>query len=170
MDTRISKKLSIFDEIAGDIISYTGAYGLKFFLRAIFFSPGFLVLLNYRFYSRLYGRASTKILGRILWRLNIIFSGCHISPKSTLGVGVLLPHPVAVVIGDGVIVGDNCTIYQSVTIGASRKDKLTYPELMSNCIVYANSVVVGKIVLSPGTVVPACSFISERNFNDYSKK
>lgn len=92
--------------------------------------------------------------------------GCYISPSSTIGKNLLLPHPIGVVIGAGVVIGDNVTIYQNVTLGARNKDKLEYPTIGNDCVIYANSVISGNVFLKDGTIVPACSFINPKTHSN----
>ena len=49
-------------------------------------------------------------------------TGIEIHPGATIGKGVFIDHGMGVVIGETSIVGDNCTLYQGVTLGANGKD------------------------------------------------
>lgn len=80
---------------------------------------------------------------------------CHISPKAQIDPSVSFPHPTGIVIGDGVIIGEDCTVYQHVTMGRLQKDAAEYPVLEKGCVVYAGSCVLGDAHLGPGTVVGA---------------
>ena len=82
---------------------------------------------------------------------------CQISPTAKLGSGLVFPHPIGIVIGDGVVIQDDCVIYQNVTLG--QKGNL-YPTLESGCTVYPNAVVIGDIVLRSGTVVGAGAVVT----------
>lgn len=80
-----------------------------------------------------------------------IGKGCQIGRR------LMLPHPVGIVIGGGVIIGEDCRIFQNVTLGQARG---VYPVLGNGVIVYPNSVIVGEIVVPAGERVRACSFIA----------
>src|SRR5690606_11821513 len=45
--------------------------------------------------------------------------GVHISPHARIGNNVKFPHPIAIVIGEGVVIEDDVRIYQSVTLGGA---------------------------------------------------
>lgn len=45
------------------------------------------------------------------------FTLIEIHPGAQLGHGILIDHGCGVVIGETTVVGDNCTIYQGVTLG-----------------------------------------------------
>ena len=54
---------------------------------------------------------------------------CYISPKAEIGKNLSFPHPIGIVIGDGVKIGDNCIIYQNVTIGRKNRDIVKFTPL-----------------------------------------
>ena len=80
--------------------------------------PGFAVVVRYRFSvaARRFGWTG-KLLSKLIWRRNVRVSGCYLSPSSSIGPGLFLPHATAVVVGDGVAAGSNLQLYQSVTLG-----------------------------------------------------
>lgn len=79
---------------------------------------------------RRYQSLSTKarFLGRLQrrfamlqWRFWSIVTGAEIDLNSTIGGGLLLPHPNGVVIHPDVCIGPNCLVFQQVTIGTGGK-------------------------------------------------
>lgn len=84
--------------------------------------------------------------------------GCYISPKSLLSDDVYFPHPVGIVIGDGVTIGRRCIIYQGVTIGALRRGEGTacrYPKIGDGVTIYAGAKILGDIHVGDGAIVGA---------------
>ncbi|MCS5449774.1 serine acetyltransferase [Enterobacter huaxiensis] len=75
--------------------------------------------------------------------------------------GTLLPHPVGIVIGKGVIVGKSCTIYQNVTIGVSNNKKEIYPRIGDNVIVYASAIIIGDVTIGDGAVIGAGCIVTK---------
>ena len=142
-----------------DLAAHSHRRGRGVFLAAIFFSPGFILILSHRIASVLYKKKWGRFLGRVLWRFNVIFSGCHLGLRSEIGAGLLLPHPVGIVIGDGVTVGRNVIIYQSVTLGAASHSRAQYPVVGSNVVIYPGSVVVGQVHVGDGATIGANSFV-----------
>ena len=95
--------------------------------------------------------------------IEIRFS-CYISPKSDIDAGTYFPHPVGVVIGDGVVVAGGCTIYQGVTLGAARRGEGSmgrYPKLGERVTVYAGAVLVGDIRIGDDSVVAANAVLNK---------
>jgi serine O-acetyltransferase len=88
--------------------------------------------------------------------------GMHISPNAELGEGVRFPHPIAIVIGSGVKIGNNVTIYQSVTLGGKEiGDSLcgNYPVVGDGTIIFAGAVVIGNITIGRNCKIGANSVV-----------
>lgn len=79
--------------------------------------------------------------------------GCIISPKAQIGQSLKLPHPIGIVIGEGVKIGDNVVIYQNVTIGRKNMDVAEYPIIGNNVIIYCNSVIIGNIIVGDNSTI-----------------
>lgn len=94
-----------------------------------------------------------KVSALLLNRKIIKKYACHISPKAKIAPTVVFPHPVGIVIGDGAVVGDRCTVYQHVTLGRLHMDVPEYPVVEEGCILYAGSCVFGGARLGAGTIV-----------------
>lgn len=91
----------------------------------------------------------------LAYRYGILFS---VTSKTKFGKGLRFPHPTGIVIGADVNVGENCIIYQNVTIGGARVGEgaqSKYPTIGNNCILYAGSKILGEISISDGTTVGA---------------
>ena len=50
-------------------------------------------------------------------------TGIEIHPGAQIGRGLVIDHGCGVVIGETAEIGDNCTIYQGVTLGGTGKDE-----------------------------------------------
>ena len=78
--------------------------------------------------------------------------------------GTKFPHLVGIVISRAAIIGDNCIIYQNVTIGAkshkqgNRKSE-NYPVLGNNVTVYAGAIIVGNVKIGDNAVIGANSVV-----------
>lgn len=132
------------------------------FLIALITSPGFCAVLLYRMScaTRRWGPVG-KVLSILIWRANISAFGCHLSPTSRCGEGLLLPHPVGIVIGQGVLIGDNAEIYQNVTFGTADFSKGEYPKIESDVKVFPGAVIVGKVTVGRRAVIGANSYVAK---------
>jgi serine O-acetyltransferase len=93
---------------------------------------------------------------RIYYRFN-----CLISSKAKIGKNVNFMHPIGNVIGTGVVIGDDCKIWQNVTIGAKSFDELKYPCIGNNVTIYANAVVIGDIFVGDNVIIGAGAIVAK---------
>jgi serine O-acetyltransferase len=82
-------------------------------------------------------------------------TGIEIHPGATLGRRVFIDHGMGVVIGETAEIGDDCTIYQGVTLGgtALTRGAKRHPTLGRGVIVGANSQVLGGFLVGDGARV-----------------
>ena len=84
------------------------------------------------------------------------FTGIEIHPAATIGKGFFIDHGMGVVIGETTEIGDNCTIYQGVTLGGTGKDVgKRHPTLKDNVMVGAGAKVLGPVVISSNSKIAA---------------
>ena len=93
--------------------------------------------------------------GRFLSHLGRFFTGIEIHPGATLGRRVFIDHGMGVVIGETAEIGDDCTIYQGVTLGGTSltRGAKRHPTLGRGVIVGANSQVLGGFTVGDGARV-----------------
>ena len=84
-------------------------------------------------------------LGRFISHLARFVSGIEIHPGAVIGRRVFIDHGMGVVVGETAEIGDDCTIYQGVTLGGTSlaKGAKRHPTLGRGVIVGANSQVLG---------------------------
>jgi serine O-acetyltransferase len=88
--------------------------------------------------------------------------GIYVSANAIISDTVNFPHPIAIVIGEGVIIESNVKIYQNVTLGGARQGDWrsdNYPVIGANTVIYAGAVVVGKIRVGRNCVIGANSVV-----------
>ena len=93
--------------------------------------------------------------GRFLSHLGRFFTGIEIHPGATLGRRVFIDHGMGVVIGETAEIGDDCTIYQGVTLGGTSLSKgaKRHPTLGKGVIVSAGAKVLGGFIVGDGARV-----------------
>jgi serine O-acetyltransferase len=83
-------------------------------------------------------------------------TGIEIHPGATIGRGLFIDHGSGVVIGETAIVGDNCTLYQGVTLGGTGKDTgKRHPTLGNNVNVGSGAKVLGPVTIGDNTKIAA---------------
>ncbi len=121
--------------------------------------PGFHAILLHRFVHALH-RARIPLLPRWLSNVNRFLTGIEIHPAAIIGKGVFIDHGMGVVIGETAIVGDDCTIYQGVTLGGtSLSHGKRHPTLENNVTVGVNSAVLGAITIGANSKVGGGSVV-----------
>lgn len=83
-------------------------------------------------------------------------TGIEIHPGATIGKGLFIDHGMGVVIGETTEIGDNCTLYQGVTLGGTGKDKgKRHPTLGNNVLVGSGAKVLGPVKIGDNARVAA---------------
>lgn len=89
-------------------------------------------------------------------QLSRFFTGIEIHPGATIGKGLFIDHGMGVVIGETTVIGDNCTIYQGVTLGGTGKDKgKRHPTLGNNVMVGSGAKVLGPFTVGDNAKIAA---------------
>jgi serine O-acetyltransferase len=109
--------------------------------------PGFHALLAHRLSHALWTRGF-KWLARWVSHWARWLTGIEIHPGVRIGRRFFIDHGMGVVIGETTEIGDDCTLYQGVTLGGTSWDKgKRHPTLRDGVVVGA-----GAKVLGPFTV------------------
>ncbi|MDD7428987.1 MAG: serine O-acetyltransferase EpsC [Oscillospiraceae bacterium] len=116
---------------------------------------GLHAVLAYRVSHKLYTE-KLFTLARIVSQLARFFTGIEIHPGAKIGRGLFIDHGMGVVIGETTEIGDNCLLYQGVTLGGTGKDKgKRHPTLGNNVMVGAGAKVLGPITIGDNVKVAA---------------
>jgi serine O-acetyltransferase len=106
--------------------------------------PGLQAIVLHR-WAHWYWTHGLKWLGRFISYLARILTGIEIHPGATIGRRVFIDHGFGVVIGETAEVGDDCTIYQGVTLGGTslHTGAKRHPTLGRGVIIGAGAKVLG---------------------------
>jgi serine O-acetyltransferase len=90
-------------------------------------------------------------LGRFVSHLSRWVTGIEIHPGVTIGRRFFIDHGLGVVIGETTVIGDDCTVYQGVTLGGtSWSPGKRHPTLEADVIVGAGAKVLGPFTVGTG--------------------
>lgn len=121
--------------------------------------PGFHAITAYRITHALH-RAGIPLLPRWLAHVARFLTGIEIHPGARIGQSFFIDHGMGVVIGETVEVGNNCTIYQGVTLGGtSLSHGKRHPTLCDNVTVGVGAAVLGAITLGDNVKVGGGSVV-----------
>ncbi len=116
---------------------------------------GFHAVLYYRVANFFY-RHKMKFIARWVSQTGRFFTGVEIHPGATIGRGLLIDHGSGVVIGETAVVGDNCTIYQGVTLGGTGKDiGKRHPTIGNNVMIGSGAKVLGPFTVGDNAKIAA---------------
>lgn len=112
--------------------------------------PGLHALILHRRAHFLY-RHGWYWLARFVSHLGRWLTQIEIHPGAKIGRGVFIDHGMGVVIGETAEIGDNCTIYQGVTLGGtSLNGGKRHPTLAAGVVVGAGAKVLGPFTVHKG--------------------
>ncbi|NLG91994.1 MAG: serine O-acetyltransferase [Clostridiales bacterium] len=124
-------------------------------LEVYFLYSGFKAVRAYRKAHWFY-KHNMKFIARYLSQRARHKTGIEIHPGATIGKGLFIDHGMGVVIGETTIIGDNCTLYQGVTLGGTGKDHgKRHPTLGNNVMVGAGAKVLGPFRVGDNARVAA---------------
>lgn len=116
--------------------------------------PGFHALALHRVSHWLWG-AGLHWLARFLSHFTRWITGIEIHPGATIGRRVFIDHGMGVVVGETAEIGDECTIYQGVTLGGTSltKGAKRHPTLGRGVVVSAGAKVLGGFTVGDGAKI-----------------
>ena len=121
--------------------------------------PGFQSIFMHRFTHKLW-KLKFPLIPRILSQINRSLTGIEIHPGAKIGKKVFIDHGMGVVIGETAEIGNNCLLYQGVTLGGTGKSHgKRHPTLEENVVVGAGAKVLGSITVGANTRIGAGSVV-----------
>lgn len=124
-------------------------------LQVLFLYPGVKAILNYRLAHKLHQWHLYFVADWISKRTRRK-TGIEIHPGAQIGKGLFIDHGMGVVIGETTVIGDNCTIYQGVTLGGTGKDKgKRHPTIGNNVTIGSGAKVLGPFTVGDNSKIAA---------------
>ena len=121
--------------------------------------PGFHAIVLHRLAHRLY-RAGCPLVPRVISQISRFFTGIEIHPGATIGRRFFIDHGMGVVIGETTEIGDDCLLYQGVTLGGTGNEKgKRHPTLGNNVVIGTGAKVLGNIRIGDYVKVGAGSVV-----------
>ncbi|MBP3461100.1 MAG: serine O-acetyltransferase [Bacilli bacterium] len=121
--------------------------------------PGFHALVLYRI-SHFFYKIKLFFIARLISEISRFFTLIEIHPGASIGKNLFIDHGCGIVIGQTCIIKDNCTIYHSVTLGGTGKDKYKrHPNIGNNVMIGAGSIILGPINIGDNVKIGAGSVV-----------
>ncbi|NOY77200.1 MAG: serine O-acetyltransferase [Calditrichaeota bacterium] len=107
--------------------------------------PGLHAIWAHRI-SHFLWKLRLPVIPRLISHVTRFLTGVEIHPGAKIGKGVFIDHGMGIVIGETAEVGDECLIYQGVTLGGTSLEKgKRHPTLESHVVVGSGAKILGNI-------------------------
>lgn len=124
-------------------------------IQVLLLYSGLHALIYYRI-SHFFYNIKLFFIARMISQFARFLTGIEIHPGATIGKALFIDHGSGVVIGETAELGDNCTLYQGVTLGGTGKDiGKRHPTLGNNVLVGAGAKVLGPFKVGDNSKVAA---------------
>ncbi len=128
-------------------------------LEVLFCYPGLHALWGHRLAHGLW-RRGLRFAARLVSHTMRFLSGVEIHPGARIGRRVFIDHGAGVVIGETAEIGDDCVLYQGVTLGGvSLEQGKRHPTIRDHVVLGAGAKVLGPITIGHGARVGANSVV-----------
>ncbi len=135
-------------------------------LEVLLLYQGVHALIWHRFAHWFY-KHQMLFVARLISQIARFFTLIEIHPGAELGRGILIDHGCGVVIGETTVVGDNCTIYQGVTLGGVGLNKgKRHPTLGNNVTVGSGAKILGAFEVGDNCTIAANAVLLKPLEND----
>ena len=134
------------------ILTYPG-------VKAVFFHK----IANFFTVAKLY------LVAKIISQFSRFLTGIEIHPNAKIGKNLFIDHGMGVVIGETSEIGDNVTIYHSVTLGGispsidsnEQRNVKRHPTLKNNVVVGSGAQVLGPIIVGENAKIGANAVVTK---------
>ena len=117
--------------------------------------PGVHAILYHRVAHWLYLH-HRFFLARCVSQWSRFWTGIEIHPGATIGHRLVIDHGMGIIIGETAEIGDDCLLYQGVTLGGTGKDKgKRHPTLGDNVLVGSGAKVLGPFMVGDNARIAA---------------
>ncbi|MBI3592889.1 MAG: cysteine--tRNA ligase [Nitrospirae bacterium] len=121
--------------------------------------PGFHAIFIHRISHALWN-LRIPLIPRLLSNIARFLTGIDIHPAARIGAGFFIDHGMGTVIGETTEIGEDCLLYQGVTLGGTGKERgKRHPTLGNNIVVGAGAKVLGPIRIGDYAKIGANSVV-----------
>ena len=101
------------------------------------------------------------VISRVILHVLKFRYGYQIDVRAKIGKGFYIGHFGPIIIGKGVVIGSNCNIGHTVTLGMINKGiKKGVPTIGNNVVMSSGSVIIGNIKIGSNVLIAPNSFVS----------
>lgn len=120
---------------------------------------GYKALVHYRYAHKLWQKGFKRLAFYVSYRVKLR-TGIDVHPAAEIGNRIFIDHGVGLVIGETAVVGDDCVLYQGVTLGGTGKDSgKRHPTLEKGVMVSAGASILGPVTIGEHSKIGAGSVV-----------
>ena len=116
--------------------------------------PGFQSIVIHRLTHKLW-KLKFPLIPRLMSHFNRLVTGIEIHPGAKIGKNLFIDHGMGVVIGETSEIGDNVTIYHTVTLGGSspsidserQRHEKRHPTIGDDVVIGSGAQIIGPVVV-----------------------
>ncbi len=128
-------------------------------LEVILVYPGFHARQFHRLAHFLYQKR-LRVPARVVSHISRALTGIEIHPGAEIGERFFIDHGMGVVIGETAVIGDNCHLFQEVTLGGTSSKRIKrHPTLGKRVVVGAGAKLIGDITVGNNVRIGAGSVV-----------
>lgn len=130
-------------------------------LNVILNYPRLHAVFFYRIHHFLW-KIHLKILARFLSQVARFLTGIEIHPGAMIGKRLFIDHGMGVVIGETAIIGDDCTLYQGVTlggVGTGQYQVKRHPTLKDGVTIFSGAKIIGNVTIGEKSIIGAMAVV-----------
>lgn len=134
------------------------------FIKYFFFNASFKITFWYRIGC--YLKTKNGLFFKLLYLLvfivhkhNQYLTGIQLPIGCKIGKGLNFSHFSCIIINGMSIIGNNCTIFQGVTIGSVRGPKGGVPIIGNNVVICAGAKIIGNVKIGNNVIIGAGSVV-----------
>ena len=129
------------------------------FIEPLLYFKGFHALVTHRFAHELF-KAGRRDFALYLQSQSSRIFDIDIHPAARIGIGIMLDHASAIVVGETATIGDNCSLLHGVTLGGTGKEGGDrHPKIGESVMIGAGAKVLGNITVGKCSRIAAGSVV-----------
>lgn len=135
----------------------------KNYLEIILCHTPLWTIIAYRFAHAL-TKLKLRLLPKLIMTLMKVLTGIDLNPSAKIGKSFFIDHGVGVVIGETTQIGNNCIIFQNVTLGGTGKHQgKRHPTIGNNVLIGVGATLLGPITVGDNVKIGADTFVIMKN-------
>jgi serine O-acetyltransferase len=132
-----------------------------------FLYNGLHAVVAHRYISHPLYKLRLSFLSRFVSQTMRFITGIEIHPGAKIGKGLFIDHGMGIVIGETAEIGENCVLYQNVTLGGTGKHVgKRHPTIGSNVMIGTAATLLGPIKVGNNVKIGAETFIINHDVPD----